>query len=199
MILDLDLAAFVERHRTSGRAATLLLRNDPRAARFGTIGIDGQGSLRRIAGRFDLGGEQAAGIYTWLNVVSPKAFASLPDREVFNHLDDWLAPRAEACGDVGAEIGDENDTLWIPVGTPGEYMAANFAEPKLRFLDVPARARARGVELTKDRIVGAGADVPASAELERVVVWDGEKLPEGFRGKDGVFAGGAFHSFEATA
>ncbi len=83
MILDLDLAALIERHRSSGRAATLLLRDDPRAARFGTIGVDGQGRLRRIADRFDLGGEQAAGVYTWLNVVSPKAFASLPDQEVF--------------------------------------------------------------------------------------------------------------------
>jgi len=199
MILDLDLAGLIERHRASDRAATLLLRDDPRAARFGTIGVDGQGRLRRIAGRFDLGGEQAAGVYTWLNIVSPKAFASLPDREVFNHLDDWLAPRASAVGDVGAEIGSEADTLWIPVGTAEEYLVANFTEPNLRYLDVPARARARGVVLGKDRVIGAGATVPASAELDRVVVWDNERLPEGFRGHDGVFAGGAFHSCGATA
>jgi hypothetical protein len=24
-------------------------------------------------------------------------------------------------------------------------------------------------------------------------VWDGERVPDGFRGEDGVFAGGAFH------
>ncbi len=192
MILDLDLAALLARHRQSGRAATLLLRDDPRAERFGTIGIDGEGRLRRIARRFDLGGEQAAGVYTWLNVVSPDAFASLPEREAFSHLDEWLAPRAETVGDVGAEIGSTDETVWIPVGTPAEYLAANFAEPALRYLDVPARAAGRGVRLGKDRILGADARVPASAELDRVVVWDGERVPEGFRGRDGVFAGGDF-------
>ncbi|MCP5057970.1 MAG: NTP transferase domain-containing protein [bacterium] len=199
MILDLDLAALIERHRASGWAATLSLRDDPRAARFGTIGVDGQGRLRRIAGRFDLGGEKAAGVYTWLNILSPKAFDSLPDREVFNHLDDWLAPRAGALGDVGAEIGGEADTHWIPVGTAEEYLVANFAEPKLRYLDVPALARARGVVLAKDRVIGAGAGVPANAELDRVVVWDNEQLPDGFHGHDGVFAGGTFHPCGAAA
>ena len=193
MILDLDLAGFLARHRETGRAASLLLRDDPRAERFGTIGLDEAGRLRRVAGRFDLGGESRAGVYTWLNVVSPKAFESLPDEEVFSHLDDWLAPRAEVVGDVGGEVGAQDEVTWIPVGTPREYLEANFAAPELGYLDAASVARASGVQVEARHVVGANVTLPPKSELERVVVWDDEVLPEGFQGRDGVFAAGRFH------
>ena len=194
MILDLDLAGFLERHRSSGRAVSLLLRDDPRSDRFGSIGLDAEGLLRRIAGRFDLGGESQAGVYTWLNVVSASALDSLPDREVFNHLDDWLAPRAVERGDVGGEVGDPRETTWIPVGTPGEYLEANFGPLSLSYLDADAAARRAGVQVQPERILGARSTVPQPDALERVVVWDDEILPSGFSGHDGVYAGGAFHA-----
>ncbi len=198
MILDLDLPALLARHRASGRAATLLLCDDAAAARFGTIGLDAGGGLRRVASRFDLGGETRAGVYTWLNLVSPAAFDSLPDREVFNHLDDWLAPRARDAGDVGGEIGDKG-LIWTPVGTMTEYVDANFAQISPRYLDVARLARERGVVLTADRVLGVGAQVPEDARLDRVVVWDDEKVPNAFVARNGVFAGGAFHPAEAPA
>ena len=42
--------------------------------------------------------------------------------------------------------------------------------------------------------MGAGAELGAGARLERVVVWDGERVPPGFEARDGVFAGGRFHA-----
>ena len=73
MLLDVDLGALVARHRARGDAVTMLLRDDPRAESFGSIGIDAQGCVRRIGRRFDLGGETRAGVYTWVNVVSARA------------------------------------------------------------------------------------------------------------------------------
>ncbi len=198
MILDLDLSALVARHRSSGRAATLLLRDDRRADRFGSLGLDAAGRLRRVADRFDLGGETQAGIYTWLNVVSPQAFDSMPEREVFNHLDDWLAPRAAEEGDVGAEIGPGDPVgplTWIPVGTPAEYLEANFTPFRLRHVRLEDTRAAQAATITEERIVGPGARIPSDCQLRRVVVWADEAVPEGFRGHDGVFAGGDFHAF----
>jgi NDP-sugar pyrophosphorylase family protein len=105
MILDLALRPLLDCHRARGDAATLVLREDPRAARFGTIGVDAAGRVRRIARRFDLGGEVRAGVYVSVNLFAARIFESLPDREVFSHLDDWLAPRLAAgatdiCGEV---------------------------------------------------------------------------------------------------
>jgi NDP-sugar pyrophosphorylase family protein len=194
MIVDLDLAALVARHRALDREATLVLKDDPRATRFGTIGIDGEGQVRRIARRFDLGRERRAGVYTWVNVFAARAFDTLPERAAFNHLDDWLGPRAAAGarGIAGEVLGPEACT-WEPVGTPAEYLAANLAPLRLSFLDAEARARAAGVRLLPDLVVGAGAELGPGARLARAVVWDGERVPAGFAAEGGVFAGGAFH------
>ena len=82
---------------------------------------------------------------------------------------------------------------WEPIGTPAEYLHANFALPPLSYLDVDARARAAGLKLCGDLIVGAGAEIAPGARLEHVVVWDDERVPAGCVGQHGVFAGGQFH------
>jgi len=198
MILDFDLAAMIRRHREGDHAATLVLREDPRAPGFGTIGIDGGGRVRRIARRFDLGGAERAGIYTWANLFAPSAFDGLPDREVFNHLDDWLAPLlARGADDIHGVVLPRAECTWEPVGTLPEYLDVNLDAPRLSYLDPDALARADGTRIEEDCIIGRDAAIGRGSPLRRVVVWDGEKVPEGFEGEDGVYAGGAFHSCAA--
>jgi len=194
MVVDLDLPALVAAHVRSGRAVTALLRRDARSRQFGTIGVDRTGRIRRIGRRFDLGGEVDSGVYTWVNVVSARAFDSLPEREVFSHLDHWWAPELARGSDaIGAVVLDPADCLWEPVGTPAEYLHANFALPALSYLDVEARARAAGARLLPELVIGAGAHVAPGAHLVRAVVWDDERVPAGVSGREGVFAGGRFH------
>jgi len=73
MIADADIASLIARHEERDAAVTMLLRDDPRQATFGSIGVCGEGRVRRIGTRFDLGGERAAGVYTWVNVVAARA------------------------------------------------------------------------------------------------------------------------------
>jgi mannose-1-phosphate guanylyltransferase len=194
MLLDVDLAAFAERHRARGDAVTLLLRRDPRASEFGSIGIDAEGCVRRIARRFDLGGEREAGLYTWVNAVSPRALDALPERAAFGHLDHWIAPLlAAGARDVRGELVGAEACAWEPVGTPAEYLAANLRPRRLAYLDPEARARELGVRFCGDLILGVGATLGPGASLARAVVWDGERVPPAFRASDGVFAGGRFH------
>jgi NDP-sugar pyrophosphorylase family protein len=195
MILDFDLGAMIRRHRAGEHAATLVLREDPRAPSFGTIGVDGEGRVRRIAGRFDLGGADRAGVYTWANLFSPRALDSLPDREIFNHLDDWLAPLlARGAEDIRGVVLSPADCAWEPVGTLPEYLQANLHPPRLSYLEPDAAARADGARIEGDCIIGRGAAIGAGVRLRRAVVWDGEEIPDGFEAADGVYAGGAFHS-----
>jgi NDP-sugar pyrophosphorylase family protein len=194
MIVDLDLKGLIAAHRRSGRTVTMVLRRDDRAERFGTIGVDRLGRVRRIGRRFDLGGETDAGVYTWVNVVSAAAFESLPDREVFSHLDDWWAAElARGSDQIGAAVLAPGDCCWEPVGTPAEYLHANFALPSLSYLDVDARARETGARFEAGLVIGAGAEISAGARLTRSIVWDGEQVPSGTVGGNGVFAGGRFH------
>jgi len=194
MIVDTDLPKLVAIHRARRDAVTMLLRNDPRIATFGSIGIDGEGRLRRIGRRFDSGGERAAGVYTWVNVVAARAFDHLPERDVFSHLDHWIAPLlAAGANDIRAVMSSPDECIWEPVGTPAEYLTVNLRPPSVSYIDADALALREGARFTSDLVVGAGAAIAAGASLHRAVVWDGEQVPATVRASDGVFAGGLFH------
>jgi NDP-sugar pyrophosphorylase family protein len=194
MLVDADLTVLMERHRSRGDAWTLLLRDDARGAEFGTIGLDGEGRLRRIGKRFDLGSETQAGLYTWINVVAARAFDSLPDRSCFGHLDDWVAPRL-AAGDsnIRGELWSPEQCTWEPVGTLREYLAVNLAPCSLGYIDADAWAQSQGTRFEPDLVIGAGATLEPGARLRRAVVWEGETVPAHLHASGGVFASGAFH------
>jgi NDP-sugar pyrophosphorylase family protein len=195
MLLDADLSELIATHRAREDAFTLLLRaEDERAASFGTIGVDREGRVRRIADRLDLGEEVRSGIYTWVNVVAARAFDSLPDREVFSHLDGWVAPQLSAgARDIRAEVAEPSDFLWEPVGTPAEYLAVNLEPARLSYGDDIAAAQRDGARCDGDVVIGAGAVIGVGASLRRSVIWDGEQVDDGLHASDGVFAGGKFH------
>lgn len=195
MLLDADLGALVARHREARDAVTFVLRDDPRGAAFGTIGVDAEGRVRRIGRRFDLGGETRSGVYVWANVLAARAFDAMPEREAFEHLSDWWAPMlAAGRHDVRGEVLGPDRCVWEPVGTPAEYLEANLAPPRLSYLDADAEALRRGVRFERDVVIGAGAVIESGARLSRAVVWDGERVPAALDAHDGVFAGGTFHS-----
>jgi mannose-1-phosphate guanylyltransferase len=200
MILDTDLGELVRCHRESGAAVSLLLREDPREAEFGSIGVDREGVVCRIGSRFRFGdpaAEVRRGVYVWANAVSTRALEALPDREVFGHFDHWLAPRlAAGARDVrGVFLA----CSWEPVGTLAEYLAVNRRAVPLSYLDADAAARAAGTRFQGETVIGAGATIGAGASLQRVVVWEGERVPDGFSAHDGVFAGGRFHPVPGSA
>jgi len=195
MLIDVDLSALVARHREQRDAWTLLLRTgDPRERAFGTIGVDAQQRLRRIGTRHDLGGEQRAGLYAWVNVVAARAFDSLPEREVFGHLDHWIAPQlAAGATDIRAELLAAQDFVWQPVGTLSEYLAANLDPIPLSYAAALADAQRAGARVEGDVVIGTGAELGPGVHLQRAVVWDRERVPADFEASNGIFAGGKFH------
>lgn len=191
MLVDFDLAPVIARHQDARRRATLVLRDDPRMDRFGSIGIDDQGCIRRIATRQNWGGETRAGLYTSVNLFSPTAFDSLPDLEHFRHLDGWLAKDIDAgAEDIHGDLVKADAMLWEPVGTLAEYLQANLARPALRYWDGDREAIARGTRFRGNLILGAGAQLGEGARLERAVVWDGERVVSRKTGSRVIVAGG---------
>lgn len=202
MLLDIDLTAFIKRHRASEASITFGLLDDPRSATFGSIGIDGEegsGRVRRIANRVDLGGEQRAGIYISLTALSAKALDTLPEMEKFSHLEDWVKPMLlEGREDIRAELFTEKDCFWEPVGTLEEYLEANFIRHKFSFIDVDHCARQDRVQLNIHSVLGRGVAIQAGCCLRRVVVWDGEHLPDDYQAENGIFAGGDFYACDLS-
>lgn len=222
MILEHDLRDFASAHQREGNAVTFLLSDDPRIERFGSLGIDTQGCVRRIGKRFNLGGETARGLYLSVTAMATRALDSLPDREIFNHLDDWIAPRLQAgARDIRAQIAPAatrqmsitqisslaqpfsashnhsmlrpSRLIWEPVGTMQEYLEANFCLPPDYNEKLDAWAKCEGTRFGPRFVIGATAEVGANTDLDEVVVWDGERVPSGQKFRHGIFAGGEFH------
>ncbi len=202
MILDVDLGSLVRSHRESGAVCTLALLDDPDRSEMPTIGIDAGGRVRRIASRFELGGETRRGLFTSVRLFSPECFdlippeLSGPDPQPFEDLSDWLAP-ALAAGHPGIRgilLSPERCTF-RPVGTPAEYLDVNFDPPSLSFL--PDERFAAPGTVTRSApehvVLGPGSHVDGAAELQRVVVFADEEVPAGVCATAGVFAGGRFY------
>ena len=194
MLLDLDLASLVATHRERRDDTTLILRDDPRHAEFGTVGLNAEGAIRRIGSRRNLGGEQISGIFTGVRLFSARALDSLPKIEAFEDLSDWLMPRlSQGAHDIRGVRLDSEECVWEPVGTPQEYLRANLEPPILSFMDAATRSARTGTRVHGDVILGQGAKIANGAQLQRCVVWEGESVPSTIRGCDGVFACGTFH------
>ena len=200
MLLDLDLGAAIERHRARDSRTTLLLRRDPRIARFGSIGIDREGHVRRV-GRHSLReGETAEGLFLSVRLFSARAFDDLPDRATFEDLADWIIPGLErGARDIHADLLDPGTSLWEPVGTPREYLAVNLEPPALSYLPPDAILSRSGARVEGSRIIGRGAQLGTGCRLERCVIWDRERVPANQTGTGGVFACGNFHACLDTA
>ncbi len=194
MLLDLDLSDVISRHTERQDLATLVLLEDSRVDRFGSIGISKGGAVRRIASSLDLGDEVASGLFTGVRVFSREALESFPDREVFEDVRDWMQPTLEAgSGAIHGELFSHANCTWDPVGTPAEYLHANRTPPRLSYLDLDAHARAKGVRFEGDNVLGIGCEIEAGAKLERCIVFDGERVPAETSARDAAFAGGRAH------
>lgn len=202
MLIDLDLEALAARHRTSGRAATLVLREDSRAEEFGSIGLDACGCLARVGEDARLGDERRAGLFTGIRLFSRDALDHWPDRDVFEDLRDWLVPAIQERGlRVGGEIVERGQSVWEPVGTPSEYLRVNLEPPMLPSLGGAVESWTGEIQVvgdSEDVLLGHKSVMGEGAHLDHAVVWEGEEVPAGLQRSFGIFAGGRFHPCRTT-
>ncbi len=112
-----DLGAAHAHHRALGARITLVVRDDPRAARLGAIEVDAAGRVRRILGEGPAPAVPVRScLFTGVYVVSPALRDDLP-REgcVVRHTLRALLARGEPVGAV-VDAGP-----WFDLGTHGAY------------------------------------------------------------------------------
>ncbi len=181
MVLDLDVAALLEAHRQSGALATLALRDDPRKADFGTIGVR-DGYVTRITELFNQGSEQACGLFIGVHAMEPGIFERMPPMERFESLQDVYVPILRRGEAIGAWL-QEPAAEWTPIGTPQELLDANLAaaarvSPEAVWIgagaQVPDSAR-----IGPRAVIGAGARVPAQAVVRDSLLLPGAQPPDG--------------------
>lgn len=181
-----DLDGALALHRRLDAVATLVLRRDDRAERFGALGVDESGQVRTLLGR----PEPAPGqrleqtMFTGVHLLEPEVFDRLPEtgcivRQTYRPL-----------LDEGAVIGGWIDGgPWVELGTVADYLRVNLAlasgELRLDHLPSPPASgvvRLEGVEVADESlleaplVIGDGAAVRARAS--RSVIWSGAEVRE---------------------
>jgi NDP-sugar pyrophosphorylase family protein len=179
LLIEVDLAAVVTTHRASGSMATMVLREDPEAAKYGALGVDEQGRILDFVGRARAQGEVVRrGLFTGIHVLEPAVLDLLPMGE--SCINQTAYPRMIREGwPVQAYF---QHGFWSDVGTPERYFAANMAilEQRLAlpgpspFAEACWAVAAEGAHGDSRRV--AGWAMPAEGaygDSRRVAGWDG--------------------------
>ena len=122
-LLEVRLRDLADFHRAQGGMATLALRRDPDAARYGLVEIDADARIRRIVGR--PAGPAVAGLRGFMvpgmHVLEPDIFGHMRPGAFSTTRDTYPALIA-----LGVRIyGFETDARWINIDTPPAVVAAD--------------------------------------------------------------------------
>jgi mannose-1-phosphate guanylyltransferase len=191
VVIDLDLQAAIAAHRRAGALATMVVRRDPDAARWGAIDVAEDGRIRQILGA----GEY---MFTGVHVIEPELLGRIPDGEQC-----IIRTAYQGALRDGARVhAFVQQGYFAEHSTPARYVDGNVALLRgaaapttpgpLRGVDPTAilatgatiresvrigpRARiGSGAAVGPDVVVGHDAEVTPGASLRECVVWDGSR------------------------
>jgi NDP-sugar pyrophosphorylase family protein len=121
-LLDPDLEAVWRLHERYGALATLVVRADPQAERYGALDLDSTGIIRRFLGKpGNVDAPLERRMFCGVHVLSPAIFAHLPAARIFSITRDLYGPLVVS----GARLcGYDYRGYWRDLGTPDGLSAA---------------------------------------------------------------------------
>lgn len=130
-LLDADLGALWKLHEARAALATLVVRHDADAERYGALDLDESGRIRRFLGRpADFARPLEPRMFCGVHVLSPEIFAYMPRQGTFSITRDVYGPLVV----VGAPIyGFHYAGYWRDLGTPQTLAAAQADVTGKRF------------------------------------------------------------------
>jgi mannose-1-phosphate guanylyltransferase len=208
VLFDVELAAVLDAHRSSGALATMVLLPMPAGATYAAVELDAGGAVRRIAGRFGPGADGAA-LTGWhfsgVHVISGALLDHVPAAPFECDINRQVYP---ALMGRGAVRGFVASGYWNDLGTPERYLAANrdvlagrvplarfagsepfgaAAAPPGGVLVGPGARIDPDAVLTPPVLVGADATVEALAVVgPGAVLGDGARIGGGAEVRDAV-------------
>lgn len=200
VVADVDLGAVVRAHHQGGGVATMVLRDDPDARRWGAIATDATG---RVVSVLDHHSPQPAEglvtewMFTGIHILEPALLDRLSPQPC-DVIRDAYIPALEA----GARImAVRLNGYFAEHSTPERYLTGNLAllqQPSLlpfppgpltgvdpqasvapsALIEAPCRIQdgaiiEEGAHLGPGVVIGAGARILAGVRLTRAVVWPG--------------------------
>src|SRR5574337_1429523 len=117
-LVELDLEALSDFHRTCNAAATLVLREDSDAARWGLVEVGDRGRILRITGRGLVDSVPAMPrMFAGIHILHPRLLREVPKGVASTIIDPYVTAiqRGEAV------LGYDFAGYWSDVGTPERY------------------------------------------------------------------------------
>ncbi|GIW53792.1 MAG: hypothetical protein KatS3mg082_0196 [Nitrospiraceae bacterium] len=117
-LFELDLDALVEFHRRHAAAATLVLRKDPEAERWGLVEVGTEHRIVRITGRgVPDAGPTEPRMFAGVHILHPRLLRDVPKGRASSIIDAYVAAiqRGEKV------LGYDAEGYWSDVGTPERY------------------------------------------------------------------------------
>ncbi len=194
MHVDLDVDALLAAHKKQGAIATLVLRDDPRKERFGSLGINSSEKVCRVTDLWAEGAEVRSGLFTGIQVLEPTIFDEMPASGCFDIIRDVHLPYLDNGGSIGTWLQPAARD-WSPIGCPRELLDANLdalealahQEPAARGVFIDPTATVDG-HIAGPVWIGAGAKVsPSSSVGPRAIIGAGANVPTGASVTDAVF------------
>jgi mannose-1-phosphate guanylyltransferase len=203
-INDVDLSAALAFHRRSGSLATLVVRPDPNAEKWGAIGVGEGGRITRILDAAAPGAEAGeAHMFTGIHIVEPELIDAIPGG-VSCIVRETYMPLIKAGGAMSAFV---HWGYFYDHSTPARYLQGNLNlleehSPHLAHAPHPPRGISKSVNVAQSArvdpncyvgpgvtvgaeavvgpgvVLGAGARVAAGVRLSECVVWDGVEVTE---------------------
>jgi mannose-1-phosphate guanylyltransferase len=189
VVADIDLSAVVAAHEASGADATLVLRDDPDAARWGAIAADAGGRIVSIlgaAGPHPPRGPLVERMFTGIQVVGPRIRGRL--RPIFSDtVRDGYIPALREGAHLHAVVATG---YFAEHSTPERYLQGNLAllraptlipHPPGPLVGIDPGARVEpGALLIPPLRIGAGAVVQSGAVVgPEVVLGDDTRVVPG--------------------
>lgn len=190
VICDVDVAALVAFHRSSGAEGTVHLTAVENPSSFGVVVLDGSGVVQRFVEKPAPGAETSNLVNAGTYVLEPSVIERIPDgrkvsveREVFPLM---VADRTL--------FGLATDDYWLDTGQPHLYLRANLDLLDGRRQHERCAAVAPGAIVApsatiRHSVVGEGAVVGAGAVVEDSVLLPGASVGDGARVRDSIVAG----------
>ena len=117
-LFELDLDALMAFHREREAAATLVLRKDPEAARWGLVEVTDRAEVVRITGRGRTQTAPAfARMFAGIHILHPRLLRYLPAGKECSIIDAYVQGIQEGERILGYDF----DGFWSDVGTPERY------------------------------------------------------------------------------
>lgn len=117
-LFELDLGALMRFHREQQAAATLVLRKDPEAARWGLVEVTDRAEVVRITGRgLSQSPATAARMFAGIHILHPRLLKYLPAGKECSIIDAYV----KGIQDGERIVGFDFDGFWSDVGTPERY------------------------------------------------------------------------------